>query len=62
MERFDLMEVWRPYLIARGLEEWITSDIIKDHFKAEANGATVEFVEVQGTEAKITFANPQGIK
>lgn len=61
MKRFDLMEVCHPYLIARGVEEWITSDVIKDHFEAEANGATVEFIEMHGTNARITFINPQGI-
>lgn len=62
MERFDLMEVWRPYLIARGLEEWIDKDMIAEHFEAEANGAKVELVEVleRGREAKISFRTPQG--
>ena len=62
VERFDLMEVWRPYLIARGLEEWITKDVIEEHFAAEAGGAKVESVEVRerGREAKVVFLNPQG--
>ena len=56
------MEVWRPYLVARGLEEWIDDSMIAEHFEAEANGAKVECVEVveRGTEAKISFCNPQG--
>lgn len=62
MERIDLVEVWRPYLIARGLEEWIEKDMIAQHFQAEAGGAKVELVEVleRGREAKISFNNPQG--
>lgn len=61
MERFDLTEVWRPYLIVRGLEEWIDKDLVADHFKESANGAAIEFVEVHDNEAKIMFLNPQGI-
>ena len=62
VEHIDLVEVWRPYLIARGLEEWIDKETIAEHFEAEANGAKVELVEVleRGREAKIFFYNPQG--
>lgn len=64
MERFDLIEVWRPYLFVRGLEYWIDKDSIAEHFEAEANGAKIEYVELdkKGTEARIMFTDPQGIK
>lgn len=62
IERFDLMEVWCPYLFVRGLEDWINKDSIAEHFEAEANGAKVEYVELdkEGTEARVMFIDPQG--
>ena len=64
MERFDLLEVWRPYLIVKGLEEWMIEDVdmIKDHFQAEANGAQIQSIDVHGSETIIMFASPQGTK
>lgn len=60
MERFDLTEVWRPYLVVRGLEEWIEKDFIEEHFREISKGAAIEYVEIEGTEAKIMFLNSQG--
>lgn len=64
-ERIELMEVYRPYLTARGqdpIDESITPDVLKQHFESEVNGAKVEYVEIKkGNVAEITFINPQGI-
>jgi hypothetical protein len=63
MKHIDLTEVWRPYLVARGLEDWIEKSVIEDHFKDLAKGAAIEYVviEAEGTEAKIMFQDPQGM-
>ena len=65
VEQFDLKKVWHPYLIVKGLEEWMIEDIdmIKNHFQAEANGAQIQSIEVHGSETIIImFASPQGTK
>ncbi len=68
VERFDLMQVWCPYLIVKGLEfEDMFEDtddveeMIKDHFEDIANGAKIESIELKGTEAQISFLQPQGM-
>lgn len=60
MEYFDLTEVWRPYLVVSGLEDWIREDMVEDHFEELVNGAAIESVEIHENEAKIMFRNPQG--
>ncbi len=42
MERLDLSEVFPPYLLVRGLEDW---EMLKKHFKAEAQGAKGAFTK-----------------
>ena len=61
MERIDLTEVWRPYLVVRGLEDWIEKEFIEEHFRELARGAAIEYVAVESTEAKIMFVDPQGM-
>ena len=60
------MEVWRPFLIVRGIEfeeeeeDMIDEEMVKDHFEA-ISGAKIEVIELKGTEAKISFIHPEGI-
>lgn len=61
-ECIDLMDVRKSYLIVKGLEDWITADLIEEHFAAEANGERVESVEmVEAGIAVVKFARPKGI-
>ena len=60
IERCDLTEVWRPYLMVRGLEDWIEEEYVEEHFKELAKGAAIEFVKIKDNEAEIMFINPQG--
>lgn len=60
MEHFDLTEVWQPYLVVSGLEDWIEKHVIEEHFRDISKGAVIEFVEIEGTKAKIFFLNSQG--
>ena len=55
------MEVWRPYLIVRGLEDWIAKEIVEEHFEDTASGAKIESIEIENDEAKIMFMNSQSI-
>ena len=59
VERCDLVDVWRPYLVVRGLEDWISKEIIEEHFEETANGAKIESIEIHDCEAKIVFINSQ---
>ena len=63
MERIDLMDVKQFCLIIRGLEDWMNEELelVKDHFKAEANGEIVQSVVVEDETAVIKFARPKGI-
>ena len=60
------MQVWCPFLIVKGLDfdeeedEAESKDLIKDHFE-DISQAKIESIELKGTEAKISFINPQGI-
>ena len=62
MECIDLMAVRRSYLIVKGLEDWITCDMIEDHFVAESKGERVESVAIDTTAgtAVVKFACPKG--
>jgi hypothetical protein len=56
-----------PYLVVRGWnKEWndlMNMEVmLKKHFEAEANGAEVASVAIEGTEAQIIFCNSQGKK
>ena len=65
VEHFDLMQVWRPFLIVKGLEfeeeDEISDELIKDEFESLAGGAKIESIKLNGTEAKISFLHPPGI-
>jgi hypothetical protein len=59
------MENRHPYLVVRGWnKEWndlMNMEVmLKKHFEAEANGAEVASVTIEGTEAQIIFYNSQG--
>ena len=60
-EEIDLMEVKLPYLIVYGLEDWMSDEIIEEHFQYvtqekvqsvvlsdDAATATVKFVDPKG--------------
>ena len=59
IERCDLAKVLRPYLVVRGLEDWI-EEYVEEHFKEIAKGAAIEFVKIKDNAAEIMFVNPQG--
>ena len=62
VERLDLMEVWQPYLVVKGLEDWMDGSMIEEPFADMTEGAKIESIIVENGEAKITFTNPQGRK
>ena len=57
-----IVECFEVWLLVRGLEDWIDKASIAEHFEAEANGAKIEYIELdkEGTEARIMFIDPQG--
>lgn len=55
-----LRSALEPYLVVRGLEEWIEKDFIEEHFREISEGAAIEYIEIEGTEAMIMFHDSQG--
>ena len=63
VEHFDLMQVWCPFLIVRGLEfeeDMVNEEMVRDHFEA-ISGTKIESIELKGTEAKISFIQLEGM-
>ena len=62
IEEIDLNQIYRPYLIVRGIPSFMSQQIefLKSHFETKSS-AQVQSIEFKGAEALIHFADPRGM-
>ena len=62
IEEIDLNQVYRPFLIVRGLPPFMSqqTEYLKSHFETLSN-AQIQSVEFKGAEALVHFADPRGM-
>ena len=60
VEEVDLLEIMQPYLIVKGFPPFVTDEILTQHFKAAADNAEVESVQLRGSEAAVFYVDSKG--
>ena len=62
IEEIDLNQVYRPYLIVRGLPPFMNqqTEFLKTHFETLSN-AQIQSIEFKGEEVLVHFVNPTGM-
>ena len=62
IEEIDLNQVYRPYLIVRGLPPFMSqqTQFLKTHFETLSN-AQIQSIEFKGEEALVHFVDPTGM-
>ena len=60
VEEVDLLEIMQPYLIVKGFPPFVNDEMLTQHFKAAANHAEVESIQLKGSEAAIFYVDSKG--
>ena len=59
-EHINLLDVKTPYLLVNGVYDWMTEEVIMDHFASITEEKVDTVVIVDGTTAEVAFNNPKG--
>ena len=60
VEEVDLLEILQPYLVVKGFPPFVNDQMLTDHFKAAANDAEVDSIQLKGSEATVFYVDPKG--
>ncbi len=61
VEKLDLLNVWQPYLTVKNIPTFAKEDSVRRHFKAAANGAELQSIDLKEGEATIFYEDAKGM-